>query len=93
MCVFCGSRSGTSHAFSVVGYGGWANRSPDVSSALVYGGGNVELMGILADAAIDSRGEVIGVIPAALLERELGHGNLAELQVVQTMHERKAMMA
>lgn len=92
VCVFCGSRSGTNPAFSssATALGQSLARR---QQRLVYGGGNVGLMGILADAAIDSGGDVIGVIPAALLERELGHGSLTELRVVQTMHERKAMMA
>ena len=92
VCVFCGSRSGTNPAFSssATALGQSLARR---RQRLVYGGGNVGLMGILADAAIDAGGEVVGVIPAALLERELGHGSLTELRVVQTMHERKAMMA
>ena len=60
---------------------------------LVYGGGRVGLMGILADAALAEGGEVIGVITRGLLAREVGHGGLSELLVVETMHERKALMA
>jgi uncharacterized protein (TIGR00730 family) len=60
---------------------------------LVYGGGNIGLMGVLADGALDAGGRVVGVIPQALLEKELGHGGVTELRVVGTMHERKAMMA
>ncbi len=60
---------------------------------LVYGGGNVGLMGVVADAALAAGGKVIGVIPEALLARELGHLEVTELRVVNTMHERKAMMA
>lgn len=60
---------------------------------LVYGGGNVGLMGVVADAALAAGGKVIGVIPEALLARELGHRGVTELRVVNTMHERKAMMA
>jgi uncharacterized protein (TIGR00730 family) len=59
---------------------------------LVYGGGRVGLMGALADAALAAGGEVIGVIPQALLERELGHRGLTELHVVDSMHARKALM-
>ena len=59
---------------------------------LVYGGGRVGLMGVLADAALAAGAEVIGVIPQALLERELGHRGLTELRVVDSMHARKALM-
>lgn len=59
---------------------------------LVYGGGKVGLMGVVADAAIRGGAEVIGVIPEALMERELGHGGVTDLRVVPSMHVRKAMM-
>jgi uncharacterized protein (TIGR00730 family) len=59
---------------------------------LVYGGGNVGLMGALADAMLEAGGEVIGVIPQSLVAREVAHSGITELRVVQTMHERKAMM-
>ncbi len=59
---------------------------------LVYGGGNVGLMGVLADAMLAVGGEVIGVIPASLVAREVAHHGVTELRVVQTMHERKALM-
>jgi uncharacterized protein (TIGR00730 family) len=61
--------------------------------ALVYGGGHVGLMGIVADAVLAGGGKAIGVIPRMLWDREVGHRNLTELHVVETMHERKAMMA
>jgi hypothetical protein len=60
---------------------------------LVYGGGRAGLMGAVADATLAAGGTVVGVIPQALLERELGHRGLTELHIVQTMHERKKMMA
>jgi uncharacterized protein (TIGR00730 family) len=60
---------------------------------LVYGGGNVGLMGAVADAALAAGGEVIGVIPEDLMAREVGHHGLSELQVVGSMHERKLRMA
>lgn len=60
---------------------------------LVYGGGHVGLMGIVADAVLEGGGEVIGVIPAALEEKELGHHGLTELRIVASMHERKQTMA
>ena len=60
---------------------------------LVYGGGHVGLMGVVADAVLDAGGKVIGVIPQALVERELAHKRLTELHVTASMHERKALMA
>jgi uncharacterized protein (TIGR00730 family) len=60
---------------------------------VVYGGGNVGLMGVLADAVLLAGGEVIGVIPRGLVARELAHGGVTELHVVNSMHERKALMA
>lgn len=60
---------------------------------LVYGGGNIGLMGILADSALAAGAEVIGVIPEAMIPWEVAHGGLAELRVVGSMHERKALMA
>ena len=60
---------------------------------LVYGGGNVGLMGVLADGALAGGGEVIGVIPQSLVDRELAHRGISELRVVRSMHERKALMA
>ncbi len=92
ICVYCGSREGALPAYAeaarAVGAGigrrGWQ---------LVYGGGRAGLMGIVADAALAAGATVIGVIPRTLMERELGHTGLAELHVVQTMHERKMLMA
>ena len=60
---------------------------------IVYGGGNIGLMGALADAALAAGGEVIGVIPQALLDKEVGHRGVTDLRVVSSMHERKALMA
>jgi uncharacterized protein (TIGR00730 family) len=60
---------------------------------LVYGAGNIGLMGVLADAALAAGGEVVGVIPKALVDRELAHAGLTQLHVVDTMHQRKALMA
>jgi uncharacterized protein (TIGR00730 family) len=92
ICVFCGSSIGFRPNF--------AEAARDLGRALlqrrlglVYGGGNVGLMGTIADAVIKGGGEVIGVIPEALVERELAHGGVAELVVVRSMHERKAKMA
>ena len=60
---------------------------------LVYGGGNVGLMGVIADAVLEAGGEVLGVIPHALMAREIGHPGVTEMHVVGSMHERKALMA
>jgi hypothetical protein len=92
VCVFCGSSAGAdpafTHAAAEVG-AVLAKRS----LGLVYGGGNVGLMGVLADAALTAGGEVIGVIPQALVDRELAHRGVTDLRIVQSMHERKATMA
>jgi uncharacterized protein (TIGR00730 family) len=92
LCVFCGSNSGARPEYA------FAAREMAATLAargigLVYGGGRVGLMGVLADEMLRLGGEVIGVIPRMLSEREVGHGGLAELHVVETMHERKAKMA
>jgi uncharacterized protein (TIGR00730 family) len=92
LCVYCGSRPGELAAYAeaarVVGHEigrrGWQ---------LVYGGGRAGLMGVVADAALETGATVVGVIPQSLMGRELGHRGLTELHVVQTMHERKLMMA
>jgi hypothetical protein len=92
VCVFCGSSAGNDPRFahSASEFGSLLAKE---GITLVYGGGHVGLMGILADAALANGGKVIGVIPRALWDREVGHRNLTELHVVETMHERKAMMA
>jgi len=92
ICVYCGSRPGTDPAFAAVArsVGDWIGRH---HGQLVYGGGRNGLMGIVADATIASGGRVVGIIPQALVEREWAHTNCTELHVVNTMHERKQMMA
>jgi uncharacterized protein (TIGR00730 family) len=90
--VFCGSSAGRDAAFASAAEG--LGRALAASGrTLVYGGGHVGLMGRLADAALDAGGHVIGVIPEALMAREVGHRGLPDLRVVATMHERKALMA
>ncbi len=91
ICVYCGSNSGENPAFYAAAHdlGAFLARS---GIGLVYGGGRVGLMGAVADGALSENGEVIGVIPRALMEKELGHGGLTELRVVVGMHERKQMM-
>jgi hypothetical protein len=92
LAVYCGSRLGDSPEFGeaaralgrVIGQRG---------ATLVYGGGRVGLMGIVADAALAHGARAVGAIPQALMDREVGHAGLTELHVVQTMHERKRLMA
>jgi uncharacterized protein (TIGR00730 family) len=92
VCVFTGSRQGASPAYALAaqqlgrelvarGYG------------LVYGGGNVGLMNVVANTVLDLRGTVVGVIPNSLVSKEVAHRGLTELRVVGSMHERKALMA
>jgi uncharacterized protein (TIGR00730 family) len=92
VAVYCGSRFGDSPAFAQAArtLGELIGRS---GVTLVYGGGRVGLMGTVADAVMASGGQVVGVIPQALMDREVGHSGLTELHVVQTMHERKQLMA
>jgi uncharacterized protein (TIGR00730 family) len=92
VCVFCGSNSGARPEYAAA--------ARDVAAALVrndlelvYGGGRVGLMGVVADEVLRLGGRAIGVIPRNLLLREVGHTSLTELRVVETMHERKALMA
>jgi uncharacterized protein (TIGR00730 family) len=92
LCVFCGSSKGTNPAYLADAQE--VGRTLAQSGlGLVYGGGNIGLMGALADAALAAGGHVIGVIPEALLAKEVGHRGLPDLRVVKTMHERKALMA
>jgi uncharacterized protein (TIGR00730 family) len=92
VCVFCGSSKGTNPAHLAAAQEAGRELARR-GLALVYGGGNVGLMGALADAALSVGGHVIGVIPEALMAKEVGHRGLPDLRVVQTMHERKALMA
>ncbi|WP_040566461.1 LOG family protein [Magnetospirillum molischianum] len=92
VCVFCGSSFGARPAY--------AEAARDLGRLLVardlelvYGGGNVGLMGVIADAVLAAGGRAIGVIPDAMVTREVSHQGLTELHVVESMHARKAMMA
>jgi uncharacterized protein (TIGR00730 family) len=92
ICVYAGSNPGGDPAY--------AESAADLARLLaergigvVYGGAHVGLMGILADTALAAGGEVIGVMPQALIDREIGHTGLTELHIVSSMHERKALMA
>jgi uncharacterized protein (TIGR00730 family) len=92
ICVFCGSSPGTDPAYAALAHSvgeGLARRGFGV----VYGGGRVGLMGVVADSALDAGGEVIGVIPKDMVDRELAHRGATELRIVGTLHERKAVMA
>jgi len=92
ICVYCGSSPGASPVYAEAARG-LAQQMVKDNIALVYGGGNVGLMGVIATEVIRLGGEVTGVIPKALLDKELGHNGLTRLHIVKDMHERKAMMA
>jgi uncharacterized protein (TIGR00730 family) len=92
VCVFCGSRSGRDDAYEE------AARATGHTLArsglrLVYGGGRVGLMGVLADTVLSAGGQITGVIPRALFDREIAHSGVSDMRVVQSMHERKELMA
>lgn len=92
VCVYCGSSPGADPRFAVVAEE-LGRLLVEQGLRLVYGGGHVGLMGRLADAVLATGGEVHGVITAALRDREVAHGGLTTLDVVDTMHERKARMS
>ncbi len=92
VCVFCGSRPGVLPAYRAAAED-FGERCAARGLALVYGGGHVGLMGTVADAALAAGGEVIGVIPGALRDRELAHAGLTRLEVVDGMAPRKERMA
>lgn len=92
ICVFCGSSSGSNSIYAAVATELGA-RIAQGGHSLIYGGGNVGLMGIVADAVLENNGEVIGVIPKFLMDREVGHTGLTSLEIVSSMHERKKRMA
>jgi uncharacterized protein (TIGR00730 family) len=91
ICVFCGSRFGRNPAMRDAA-ARLGKLLADEGIVLVYGGGGVGLMGVLANAALQAGGRVVGVIPRFLLKREAGHPALSETVVVDTMHERKLQM-
>jgi uncharacterized protein (TIGR00730 family) len=92
VCVFCGSRVGSSPSY-VEAARCMGKALARRGLGLVYGGGRIGLMGAVADAALEEGGQVVGVIPEALLAREIAHADLTKLHVVGTMHERKKLMA
>ena len=91
VCVFCGSKHGARPEYAAA-----ARAMGETLAAggigLVYGGGRVGLMGVVADAVLDAGGEVIGVIPDHMSDREIAHYGLTDLRIVASMHERKALM-
>jgi uncharacterized protein (TIGR00730 family) len=92
ICVYCGSRAGVAEPFvqAARDVGRWIGQR---SGQLVYGGGNNGLMGTVAQATLEAGGTVVGIIPHALVEKEWAKRNCTELHVVETMHDRKRMMA
>ena len=92
ICVYCGSRTGKQPEFADLAreVGTWIGHH---GGQLVYGGGSNGLMGILADATLAAGGRVVGVIPKALVEKEWSHSGCTELHIVETMHDRKRIMA
>ena len=92
ICVFTGSKTGKRSEYRAAARQA-ARQLVERGYGLVYGGGNVGLMGVIADAVLECGGDVTGVIPDALVGQEVAHRGLSELRVVESMHERKAVMA
>lgn len=92
VCVYCGASPGHDPLYAEAARA-LGREMAQQTLALVYGGGHVGLMGIIADAVLEAGGEVTGVIPKALMDTEVGHNRLTRLLVVKDMHERKALMA
>ena len=91
LCLFCGASPGSDPRFRDAA-AMFGKTLAEQGIALVYGGGSVGLMGVAADACLAAGGEVVGVIPRLLMEKEVGHKGIAKMHVVDTMHERKALM-
>jgi len=92
ICVFCGSSAGSKPEYRACAQQLGAELTRR-KIGLVYGGGNVGLMGAIADSVLEAGGEAIGVIPEHLMSREIGHNRLTKLHIVRSMHERKAVMS
>jgi len=92
LCVFCGSSTGGNPGYSQAA-AALGRQLASRGITLIFGGGRVGLMGVLADAVLGAGGRAIGVMPKALVEKEIAHTSLTELRVVNSMHERKALMA
>jgi uncharacterized protein (TIGR00730 family) len=92
VCVFCGSKSGNAPAYTAAA-AALGTALAERAIRLVYGGGNSGLMGVMADSCMAAGGEVVGVMPGALADREVAHRGITKLHIVGSMHERKALMA
>jgi uncharacterized protein (TIGR00730 family) len=92
VCVFCGSSTGSNAAY-IEAARSLGTTLAEANIRLVFGGGHVGLMGEISNAAISAGGDVIGVIPKFLVERELAHEGVSDLRIVGSMHERKALMS
>ncbi len=92
ICVFCASMDGARPEYRAAATA-FGTAAAERGWTIVYGGGKVGLMGAVADAALAHGGKVVGVIPRALVEKEIAHAGLSELHVTETMHQRKALMA
>src|SRR5437588_2803139 len=92
ICVFCGSNQGVIPAYNQAAHE-LGVAMADRGLGMVYGGGKVGRMGVVADAVLQRGGKAVGVIPQALVDKELAHRGLTELRIVHSMHERKALMA
>src|SRR5580658_2419118 len=92
ICVFCGSSSGLRPSYTAAAIS-LARHLVTSNISIVYGGGNSGLMGVLADTVLELGGKITGIIPRGLVEKEAAHSRLADLRIVDSMHERKALMA
>lgn len=92
ICVFCGSSSGSDPRYAEAA-SALARHLVSSNIAVVYGGGNSGLMGVLANTVLDAGGDITGVIPRGLVAKEAAHTRVADLRIVESMHERKALMA
>jgi uncharacterized protein (TIGR00730 family) len=92
VCVFCGSSTGINAAYTAAARS-LGTTLAEANIRLIFGGGHVGLMGVISNAVLAAGGDVIGVIPKFLVERELAHEGLSDLRIVGSMHERKALMS
>ncbi len=92
ICVFCGSSPGVRPSYTAAAVS-LATHLAANNISIVYGGGNSGLMGVLANTVLELGGEITGIIPRALVEKEAAHSRLPDLRIVESMHERKALMA
>jgi uncharacterized protein (TIGR00730 family) len=92
VCVFCGSSTGGNAAYTEAARS-LGTTLAEANIRLIFGGGHVGLMGVISNAVLAAGGDVIGVIPKFLVERELAHEGLSDLRIVGSMHERKALMS